>query len=339
MKNRFNLTLILTIIIVVTVLSGCLKLDSGNNKLTVNTYEARNITDSMATLNGSLSSYFLPQNTFVNFEYGTSTSYGQTAIAIQLSSNPDAFIANLTGLTPSTTYHFRLIAGSTPGGDVTFTTAEKGSNGVIFNTSLTYGSVSDYSGNSYKTIEIGTQTWMAENLKTPKLNDGTDIPFVTDGTAWLSSSDPAYSWYENDNIINKTIYGGLYNWYTVNTGKLCPEGWHVPTDAEWTILTTFLGGTNSAGTKLAETGTIHRLMNATSTNESGFTALPGGSLTSNGIFYNIGWEGKWWSSTDTDSETAYDRETLHFNGVAMTRNLSSKLSGYSVRCIKGLPSR
>ena len=102
--------------------------------------------------------------------------------------------------------------------------------------------VTDVDGNTYKTVIIGTQVWMAENLKTTKYNDGIQIPLVTDPITWINLKSAAYCWYNNDLATNKNIYGAIYNWLVVNTGKLCPIGWHVPSDTEWTTLTTFLGG-------------------------------------------------------------------------------------------------
>ena len=106
--------------------------------------------------------------------------------------------------------------------------------------------VTDIDGNRYKTVVIGEQEWMAENLKTTKFNDGADIPNVTDMTDWVRIPASAYSWYNND-ITNKETYGALYNWYTVNAGYLCPDGWRVPADADWTILTNFLQSGHSFG--------------------------------------------------------------------------------------------
>ena len=106
---------------------------------------------------------------------------------------------------------------------------------------LNYGSVTDIDGNNYKTIQIGTQTWIDGNLKTTRYNDGTVIPNVTDIYAWEALTTPGFCWYDNNEDTNKATYGALYNWFAVNTGKLCPVGWHVPTDAEWTTLTTYLG--------------------------------------------------------------------------------------------------
>ena len=138
-------------------------------------------------------------------------------------------------------------------------------------------SIKDIDGNKYKTVTIGTQVWMAENLKTTKFNDGTPIPMVKENDAWANLTTPAFSWYNNDSIDNKRNYGALYNWYTVSTNKLCPVGWHVPTEAEWATITAYLGEVGLAGGKLKDAGTVHwRTPNTGATNESGFTALPGG---------------------------------------------------------------
>jgi uncharacterized protein (TIGR02145 family) len=134
----------------------------------------------------------------------------------------------------------------------------------------------DVDGNVYNTVTIGAQVWMAENLRTTKYNDGTSIPLVTDSTKWSDLSTPAHCWYNNDKASYKATYGALYNWYTVATDNLCPTGWHVPTTAEWQILKDYLGSSVDGG-KLKESGTTHwKSPNKGATNESGFTALPGG---------------------------------------------------------------
>src|SRR5664279_5386678 len=115
----------------------------------------------------------------------------------------------------------------------------------------------DIDGNVYKNVTIVKQILMAENLKTTKFNDGTSIPLVRENSAWKDMNSPSFCWYNNDATTNKNNYGALYNWYTVNTNKLCPSGWHVPSDAEWTTLRTYLGGDSVAGGKLKETGTTH----------------------------------------------------------------------------------
>jgi len=195
-------------------------------------------------------------------------------------------------------------------------------------------SVTDVEGNVYNTVTIGTQTWMAENLKTTKYNDGTDIPLVTDGAAWAALSTPGYCWYNNDKAANKATYGALYNWYTVNTGKLCPTDWHVPTDSEWTVLIDYLGGDDVAGGKLKETGTAHwNFPNIGATNETGFTGLPGGAINCIGIFSYFGEYGSWWSSNEEDNSNALRRD-IGNNSSSVGRFGTSKQDGWSIRCLK-----
>jgi len=125
------------------------------------------------------------------------------------------------------------------------------------NPTTTAGKVTDIDGNVYDTVKIGTQIWIIENLKTTKYNDGTSIPMVTDSAAWINLTTPGYCWHKNTSASYKNTYGALYNWYAVNTGKLAPKGWHVPSDAEWTTLITYLGGDSIAGGKMKETGMSH----------------------------------------------------------------------------------
>jgi Fibrobacter succinogenes major domain (Fib_succ_major). len=201
--------------------------------------------------------------------------------------------------------------------------------------------ISDIDGNVYKTITIGNQVWMKENLKTTKYNDGKAIPLVKDDMVWKELTTPAFCWNNNDETANKNKYGALYNWYTVNTNKLCPRGWHVPANAEWTILTTYLGGESVAGGKLKETGTTHwESPNTGATNEKGFTALPGGSRNYAGAFNYTGSNviffrsnGCWWSSTGLSDFNAYYRR-LYNSLSEVYSSLSVKQFGYSIRCMK-----
>jgi uncharacterized protein (TIGR02145 family) len=240
-----------------------------------------------------------------------------------------AFTSNLTGLTDATTYYVRAYAtnstGTAYGNEVSFTTIA----------SSTGNTVTDIDGNTYKTVVIGTQTWMAENLKTTKYNDGTTIPNVTDGATWAVLSTPAYCWYNNDAATNKATYGALYNWYTVNTAKLAPTGWHVPTDAEWSTLTTYLGGESVTGGKLKETGTTHWTSpNTGASNSSGFTALPGGQRYSiNGAFGDFGYYVGWWSSSENNSTNAWSRYVDYYGSNAY-RSSDNKSYGFSVRCVR-----
>lgn len=205
---------------------------------------------------------------------------------------------------------------------------------AVFNSNVSYGSMTDQDGNVYKTVTIGTQTWMAENLRTTTYNDGTAIPNVTDNDSWVSSTR-AYCNYNNTTRTDTiATYGRLYNWYAVNTGRLAPKGWHVPTDAEWTTLTTYLGGESVSGGKLKETGTTHwTTPNTGATNETGFTALPNGYRNGLGTYSNIGRSGYWWSSTENSSTGAWS-SSMYYNDTDVYRSLFNKRYGFSVRCIR-----
>lgn len=308
------------------------------------TQSASFITQSGATLNGSVITHGV--KTYVTYEFGTTTSYGQnTELKEFLESIP--YSSSLKGLSPGTNYHYRLKAiGScqtTYGKDFSFTTFDIGESGIIFNPNLTYGSINDIDGNTYKTIQIGTQTWMAENLKTTKYNDATAIPMGVSNTTEESLTTPYYLWYDNDSSIYKISIGALYNWYTVNTGKLCPTSWHVPDNAEWNTMMTFLGGQSVAGGKLKQTGTIlWQSPNTGATNESGFTALPGGYF--DGIysfFFGTGLYGFWWSTTESNDNTgawyffiSQGSSYFSFANVTFSNGIYNKKMGYSVRCVK-----
>jgi uncharacterized protein (TIGR02145 family) len=207
---------------------------------------------------------------------------------------------------------------------------------ILFYTGLTTlrgQTVKDADGNIYMTINIGNQVWMAENLKTTRYNDGRDIPLVTATKAWEALKTPGYCWYNNDRD-NKDIYGALYNWFTVNTRKLCPRGWHVPTLGEWKTMVAYLGDQNTAGSKLKESGTEHWknvLINAT--NDFDFTALPGGTRLYSGFFPTFGSSyAVWWSATEYSSLTAWNWG-LHDSSSRVFNGYDSKQSGFSVRCI------
>ena len=191
----------------------------------------------------------------------------------------------------------------------------------------------DGDNNNYPVVTIDAQIWMAENLKTTKFKDGTtSITNITEGNLW-GVSIPAYCWYNNNEAANKTTYGALYNWYTVNTGNLCPTGWHVPTDVEWKTLATAMGDYLIAGGKLKETGTAHWISpNKGATNESGFTALPAGAR-SGGTFAYIGSVGSWWVSNEYSSVSGWCRDIDH-NDTILSRYVSPKVIGLSVRCLR-----
>jgi len=196
-----------------------------------------------------------------------------------------------------------------------------------------YGSVKDIEGNVYHIVKIGTQVWMMENLKVTKYNDGTSIPMVSDANKWENLNTPGFCWYENDSITYKNTFGGLYNWNAVNTGKLAPVGWHIASDADWTTLITFLGGDSVAGGKLKEKGTGNwQTPNIGATNESDFTAIPGGYRHMDGEFFEIGHSANWWSSTNASTNNAFFRG-IDYNHYYISRNAYNKKFGFSVRCV------
>jgi uncharacterized protein (TIGR02145 family) len=298
------------------------------------TAEVANITASSATSGGTITDE--GSDTVVSKGVCWSTGLSPTIADNKTSDGADAgtFTSNLTGLTPNTTYHLRAYAindiGIGYGEQIEFTT-------LIDHDGQT-GTVTDVDGNIYKTIGIGSQIWMAENLMTTKYRDATPIPNIT------SSLSGAYCWYNNDSATYKNTYGALYNWYAVNTGNLCPVGWHVPTYSEWNTLISFEGGCAIAGGYLKETGTAHWVSpNTGATNKSQFSALPGGAFTMV-VFFAIGFEGYWWSaSMNPNPVSLRDKGPLWFKivndhsyitagaQIGIAANPGDMLS---VRCIK-----
>lgn len=290
---------------------------------TASTQAATNIQANTAKLNGLVNSNYL--STSVSFDYGLTINYGQSIASTQSPITGSINIpvsADLIGLSSNSTYHFRIKVvnslGTTTGDDMTF---------------MTIGPISDIDGNIYQTVTIGTQTWMSENLKTTKYSDGTAVPNIVDLTTWAGIKSPSYCWYDND-ISNKTIYGALYNWYTVNTGKLCPSGWHVPSDAEWETLSNLVGG--QVGGKLKETATAHwRSPNIGADNSTGFLALPGGYRQTNGYFNEILHIGFFWTASAPTADPAKAWVRFIYSEYATLFNAYDwKNSGFSVRCIK-----
>jgi uncharacterized protein (TIGR02145 family) len=262
---------------------------------------------------------------------------------------------HITGLELNTAYYFRPFAiyddgrieYGYVGSFITPATVYPG----FFNPDLTYGSVTDIDDNLYKTIQIGTQTWMAENLKSTRYNDGSEIPNIIDNSQWISLKTGAYRWYENDEAVFKNLYGALYNWYTVNTGKLCPTGWHVPGDDEWKQLEMELGmekeiadswgdinfpdyrGTDQGIQMKATSGWynwwIDSGINGNGTNTSGFSAIPGGDTGGDGGYCKgAGYYAAWWAA-----DKAIAREVYIDNGMVARSNYNPCV-GISVRCLE-----
>jgi len=243
------------------------------------------------------------------------------------------FISDMTGLSSNTRYYVRAYAinnaGVGFGNELSFTTFPE----------IVYDSITDIEGNVYKIVQIGNQKWMAENLKTTKYRDGTDIPLITNTDQWHNRTIPAYCWINNNEAEYKSPYGALYNWYTVNTNILCPFGWHVPNNADWNALAEILGGRSIAGGKLKESGVTHwSTPNLGATNESGFSALPG-CLVDPGMsaFHSIGNWVIWWNSTSFNDARAY-YNTLQYDRTDLAEEYQPKEWGFSVRCVQHLNS-
>jgi len=254
-------------------------------------------------------------------------------------SGTGSFTSNLSNITANTTYYVRAYAtnsvGTAYGNQVSFTTTN---GGIITNP----GAGVTFNGYTYTSIVLGNgQEWMAENLRTTSYANGDPIPNITNNTQWSNLTTGAWSHY-NNNSQYENPYGKLYNWYTVaDTRNVCPTGWHVPSDAEWSTFINYLdpnanGGnnTNTAGGKMKSTGTQYWLSpNTGATNESGFSGLPGGTRNSGGTFGGIGYYGLWWSSTESSANGAWDRNLGYDSGDG-DRSNASKRSGFSVRCLR-----
>ncbi len=240
-----------------------------------------------------------------------------------------SFPSTLTNLSPATIYYVRAYASN---GSWTVYGEE-----FSFRTKL-----SDVQGNLYNTVVIGTKLWMAENLRATSLNNNTPISEITDNAQWVSVNTPAYCWYNND-VSFKPTYGALYNWYSVNSGQLCPDGWHVPTDDEFNLMETTLGMAADQAGVWGWRGTDHglKMKNTTGweesgngTNSSGFTALPGGyRFGLDGMFMLQSTITYWWTASEHDADRGWYRR-LDSSSDQVYRASTSKKGGKYVRCVK-----
>lgn len=192
--------------------------------------------------------------------------------------------------------------------------------------------ITDVDGNVYRTVKIGNQVWMMENLRTTHYRDGTIIQNVTGNSDWAMQSNGAYCNYNNNLELGK-VYGFLYNWYAVNsTRQLAPQGWHIPTSAEWLILYNYIGGDRYSGGKIQESGTSHWVSDTGASNITQFSGLPAGRRNANGTYEGIAYDGNWWTGTTTPNGAAW-YYNLYVKGYIEIAE-SIKSLGYSVRCIK-----
>ena len=187
----------------------------------------------------------------------------------------------------------------------------------------------------YQSVGICCQSWMVKNLQVTTYRNGDPISKVTDAATWAGLTTGAYCYYNNDSTTYAATYGKLYNWYAVNDSRgLAPEGWHIPTDFEWTTLSNCLGGDLVAGGPLKEVGTTHWTSpNNGATNLSGFTGLPGGSRSVGGTFTDVGLFGYWWTATEDAAGQVWFRGLVYLNDDVDKYNVNKRY-GYSVRCVK-----
>jgi uncharacterized protein (TIGR02145 family) len=242
-----------------------------------------------------------------------------------------SFPSKITGISANITYYVRAYAVNSAG------TAYGNEQSFISLINVPGPSLTDVEGNSYRSVKIGTQIWMAENLKTTKYRNGDLIGSTTPATLDIESEvNPKYQWAYEGNESNAAIYGILYTWYAIMDNRgVCPAGWHIPTIAETATLSAFLGGWEVAGGKMKETGTIHwQIPNAGATSESGFDALPGGNRSMYGYFMSLGVLGYFWSSDEAYQDDAWNRYMSNLGGMLGGNNYSYKKDGLSVRCIK-----
>ena len=262
--------------------------------------------------------------------WGTSPNPTITGNKTTSGTGPGTFTGTLTGLTDGTTYYYRAYAtndfGTTYGQELHFITP-----------------VTDIEGNIYKTVIIGDEVWMAENLKVTKFNDNTDITLAGDAAAWIALTGPGFCWYNNDPDFNKPVYGALYNWYAASSANICPTGWHTATNDEYNAMEVSLGlaqadiniwgwrGTDQ-GSKMKNTTGWNAGENGTNT--SGFSALPGGyRFYNDGQFNGQNTLGYWWTATEHDADRGWYRR-LDGNNTAVYMASTDKEAGKAIRCVK-----
>jgi uncharacterized protein (TIGR02145 family) len=278
-----------------------------------------------AKISGIVNPNYLSTN--VIFEWGITTTYGNTSVPAQntlTGSTSQSVDVEISGLTSGATYHFRIKA-----------TNELGTTVSDDKSLITLAPITDIDGNVYDVVRIGTQVWITGNLNVTKYSNGDPIPNVIDSLTWNHLTEGAYCDYDNT-PVNSTTYGKLYNWYTVsNSRNLCPLGWHVPKVTEWSTMLEFLGWNNTTGGKLKEPGFTHwNYPNTGATNEAGFVALPGGMRYPQG-FLQMFETGYWWSApTDIiqGSEIGLFYNRSDFNLLGMSKG--NEVVGLSVRCVK-----
>ena len=285
-------------------------------------FVASNATTIMCHVTSDGGTRILDCGIYIGTEAGTEINGSK----LQMGNDTGLWFGRLTGLTPATEYFLRAYSenanGETLGDEVSFTTPAR---------------VSDFDGTEYETVKIGNQLWMAENLKVTHYLNGDPIETTTPATLNMAAeSAPAYMWSYQGIDANLSDYGELYTWYVISDqDQVCPDGWHIPSDNEWTTLETVLGGYLNAGSYLKEAGNDHWILpyNQDANNISCFTALPGGHRDETGSFNLIYNEGYWWSATASETTKAWARK-MNTSSSEVSRIGVDKKWGVSVRCVK-----
>ncbi|MCZ8297022.1 MAG: fibrobacter succinogenes major paralogous domain-containing protein [Flavobacterium sp.] len=336
--------LIVTFISLFLVSCSTSENNSGANAsevLRVETYSVTNITFTGARCFSTVTSGLsLLQEIGVCWSTSPNPTISGAHVVGVLNPYTGAYYSDISSLTLNTNYFLRTYAKDTEG-NVTY--SQQTSFTTLNLISSAGSGVTDIDGKSYPTVLINGKEWMKENLSVTKYRNGDVIPQVTDINQWDNLTTGAWCYYEN-NSANGTTYGKLYNWYAVNDPRgLAPNGWHVPTAAEWAALSTFLGGDSVAGIKIKDdSGTYWEVTTAFSNNQSGFTALPAGtgylnyhtlaSPTLADVFKNQTRSAYWWTST-SNGDLAYSRE-VHSTSLGLSNSGLLKKSALSVRCVK-----
>jgi uncharacterized protein (TIGR02145 family) len=304
------------------------------NLATITTSPISNTSITSATSGGSISATGGSSVTQRGVCWSTAQNPTTANSSTNNGSGSGSFTSNLTSLTANTTYYVRAYAinsaGTSYGNQQSFTTTTSGS-GIISNP----GAGVTYNGYTYSSVVLGNgQEWMAENLRTANYTNGDSIPTGLDNAAWLGTSAGAYAIYNNDSA-NEAIYGKLYNWYAVaDSRNVCPIGWHVPTNEEWTTLTDYLGGDSIAGKKMKTTTGWYESGNGT--NEIGFSGLPGGIRygDTNYDFSSIGAYGFFWSSSEWTSTYGAWHCDLVYGTDTANNEINDKRFGFAIRCLR-----
>ncbi|MDT8308283.1 MAG: fibrobacter succinogenes major paralogous domain-containing protein [Bacteroidales bacterium] len=324
--NRIKAVIFITIALLMTI-SGCKKeeddlQDDNTNRPVISTAEVTGITMTTAICGGIITD----DGGHTVTARGVCWSTGLTPTIADDKTTDGAgagsFVSTITGLSAGITYYVRAYATN--------------SSGTGYGSVMSFTPMStcvDIDGNAYQTVIIGTQEWMAENLKTTRYNNGVAIPDQPDPAYWTVVNAIARCWYDNDSITHAATYGSLYNWFAVSNGPLCPTGWHVPADAEWTVLFDYLGGDYIAGGPLKDTTHHWKTPNVGATNYSGFSALPGGGRYSSGPFIGVEELAYWWSSTPVDASKAYGFGLMYSAQDVISGN-ADKNTGMSIRCVR-----